>query len=149
MKNIGGEFIIELADEELILRNQFTTIGAQQVYRAAFWQESLSWWVGLCAHNPADTVALESLGEPDGSNGYVRQNLAGNVSNWPTVSVVNGETYVESRQFTFPATGPYSAYINRLFITDGDSVIAISSALPDGLQIISADFTSRYRLYLR
>ena len=149
-ERIGGEFILQLpSGGELVLQNQFTIIGIQQVLRAAFWQEELDWQIGLCAHNPASSIPLAAINEPSGANGYLRQSMFGNLSNWPEMGVINGESFVQSRDFTFVATGAYDLAVNRLFITDGTQVIAVSSALEGGLQYVDSDLTTRYRLYFR
>ncbi len=140
-----GEFHIG----DRVVPNHFTTIGAQQVLRAAFYHDMLQWYVGLCSANQSDTIQLTTLGEPDATNGYARQDLLLNETNWPIISIVNGESYIESRAFTFTASGPYSEVVNRMFITDGTYVIAISSPLYGGLQTISANLTTKYRLFLR
>src|SRR5688572_17355951 len=101
---IGGEFIIidPVTRVEHIVPNRFTIIGIQQVLKAAFWNQDLTWQVGLCNVNPSDTLQLAQIGEPEEENGYVRQSLPLNNTNWPTISIVNGESYVETRLFTFP-----------------------------------------------
>lgn len=146
-----GEFQLHKACGDVLrIPNQFTVIGMQQIVRAAFWKTDYTWHIGLCAHNPADDIALYSVDEPTiGVNGYQRQELHLDSGNWPTIGVVNGETYVESAPFTFIATGAYDKMTNRMFITDGEQVIAISSALPGGLAAVSANLTSAYRLYFR
>lgn len=146
----AGEFIItDRAWNEHVFPNQFTIAGAQQVMLAAFRQEQLNWFVGLCAHNPGDNIALPNVQEPSGLNGYARVALPGDSTNWPTIGQINGETYVESRNFTFVSTGPYDIATNRLFITDGTSVIAVSSPLEGGIGFVEADVTTKYRLWFR
>lgn len=146
----GGEFIrTDRFGNEHVYPNQFTIIGAQQVLKGAFWGEAHDWFVGLCAHNPADSIALTSINEPSALNGYVRQAMTLNVSNWPTVGTVNGESYVETREFTFNLSGPTSIPVNRLFLTDGDYVIAVSSPIGEGIGYLSEPYTNKYRLYLR
>ena len=143
-----GEFII--GDGGYKVSNQFTIFGMQSVLRSAFQGNKLPWYIGLCAHSPADTLALSSLGEPSIANGYDRQLLPLTIAHWPTLGNVNGESYIESRQFTFPITAPLDVQVNRLFITDNTQVIAISSPIMDGgLQLLTAAFTTRYRLYFR
>lgn len=130
--------------------NQFTIIGVQAVIRAAFWQEPIDWYVGMCAHNQADSISLASVQEPGPTNGYVRQHLEGDLTNWPTIGLINGESYIESRPFTFPGPGPYDVATNRMFLTDGANVIAISGPRPEGeLSFDPLPVNTRYRLYFR
>jgi hypothetical protein len=146
---IAGEFII--ADEEgneHVVPNQFTTIGIQQVLKSAFWAQVPHWYMGLCAHNPGDSIPLISINEPVG-NGYSRQDLAFGITNWPTIGNINGESYIQTRDCTFALTGPTSVEVNRLFITDGEYVIAISAAMQGGLQNLNGNVTQKYRLYFR
>lgn len=148
---VSGEFQILDKRTQLIrvVPNHFTILGMQQLLRAAFWHEELEWLVGLCNANQADSLQLALVGEPDATNGYARQNLLLNTTNWPTISIVNGESFVESREFTFTATGAYSESVSRMFLTDGEHVIAVSSPIFGGLQIMDEDFVNKYRLYFR
>jgi hypothetical protein len=147
---IGGEFILTDEDgNEHVFPNQFTIAGMEQVVNAAFRSTLLNWFIGLCAHNPGDNIALVNVQEPSGLNGYARKAMPGDATHWPTIAQINGETYVESQAFTFIATGPYDIATNRLFVTDGTSVIAISSPVPQGLGYQSVNYTTKYRLYFR
>ena len=150
MKFPQGEFRIQLPDGcEHVVPNQFTTIGMQQILRRAFWGDALTWYAGLCAKNPGDVIPLNLINEPAVLNGYDRQTLPLDINNWPTINQVNGESYVETRDFTFNLSGATSIQVNRLFLTDGNYVIAISSAFQAGLQFLSTPLTTRYRLYFR
>jgi len=142
---IHGGFMIG----DLWVPNQFTIIGIQQVIQAAFRQVPLDWYVGMCAHNQADSISLVNIQEPSGANGYARQHLEGDETNWPNIGVVNNESYIESRPFTFPGPGPYDLATNRMFLTDGSQVIAISSPRPEGLSTDPLPDNTRYRLYFR
>ena len=150
-----GEFEVKFTTKSgvayrRIVPNQFTIFGMQSVIKAAFQGVTGLWYMGLCAHNPADILALQSLGEPKNANGYVRQQLPLTSAHWPTVSNVNGESYVESRQVTFPISADLDTEVNRLFLTDGTQVIAISSPFDSGgLQLLNSPLTTRYRLYFR
>ncbi len=149
---IRGEFEISgLGPETIRVPNQFTTVGMQQVLKAAFWQQPSNWWIGLCAKNPADAIALASMNEPTiGVNLYARQSTIMNQLNWADIGVINGESYVESRELVFPyGAGPYDKAFNRLFITDGALVIAVSAAIDGGVQVNTAQINTRYRLFFR
>jgi len=150
MKNVGGVFLITLKNGDLYtVPNQFTIAGMQQVLAAAFHQIPFEWEVGLCAHNPADSIALPNVVEPTSANGYARQTLNGDSGDWPLISTVNGESYVESREFEFTATGAYDSPTNRLFLTDGVNVMAISSPISDSLNYVEENLATKYRLYFR
>jgi hypothetical protein len=150
---LTGEFIILQKDgTERVIPNQFTTIGMQQVLKAAFWEIPATWYMGLCAHNPADAIPLANINEPTvGVNGYARAVLPLNAINWPAIGTVNGESYVETRDVTFVVTADemYDIQINRLFLMDGANVVAISAAMEDGLQFLTENLVTKYRLYFR
>jgi hypothetical protein len=146
---LSGEFILSLpSGDELVIPNQFTTVGMQQVLSSAFQESSLTWYMGLCAHNPGDLVPLASINEPGATNGYARVALPLTLDNWPTLGNVNGESFIETRDCQFIATGNYDTLTNRLFLTDGSAVIAIS-AVTGALGTIFATFSTKYRLYFR
>lgn len=152
-KNLSGEFISADADgNEHIVPNQFTILGMQQVLYAAFWKTPFTWYMGHCAHNPADMLALNAIAEPTiGVQGYQRVAIPMDQYNWPTLGQVNGESYIETRNCDFIVTAAHvwDKQTNRYFITDGTAVIAISSATEEGLVNRSASFTTKYRLYFR
>lgn len=144
---IRGEYEVN----GVIVLNHFTNIGMQTILRAAFWQEPVDLWIGLCAKNPGDAVALSQLNEPTiGVNGYARQAVPMNKLNWAALGLVNGESYVRSRTVVFPFTGaPYDSPFNRLFMTDGTYVISISSPLESGLGPNDEDIATNYTCFFR
>jgi hypothetical protein len=147
---ISGQFEVEYPNGDAhILSNQFTNYGMQALLKAAFWNSRPPWFVGLCARNPGDFVALSDMEEPTVADGYARIPLPLSQGNWPKIGVLNGETYVESYQFTFPISDALDTSVNRLFLTDGTYVIAISSAFPGGFVILDAPLVTRYRLFFR
>lgn len=149
---VRGEFTLDLGEgNALVVPNQFTIYGWQQLLRSAFQGSPTTWWVGLCAANPTDSFGLANIDEPTiGVNGYARQELQMTQPNWPKIGTINGESYIESRQFTFtPDGGPFDRATNRLFITDGIAGVAISSALWTGLIQQEDQLNQHYRLYFR
>lgn len=146
----SGEFVIrEPGGADRIIPNQFTIFGMQSVIKAAFQNQAFLWAMGLCAANPQDAVSLLAINEPTpGVNGYNRQNLPFDTVNWPTIGVINGESYVESRPIIFPISAAITP-VNRLFLTDGAYVVAISSEIPGGMQILAANYPTSYRLWFR
>ena len=149
---ISGEFRIKLrSGDELVLPNQFTTFGMQSVLRAAFWDERDTWYIGLCATIPADNISLSNISEPPiGVDGYARVEMPLNKLHWGVMGNMNGESYVESKIAIFtPDPETEWPAVNRLFITNGAQVIAVSSAFPDGLVNLSEELQAPYRLYFR
>lgn len=150
---ISGEFLLQLdSGDELVLKNQFTIFGMQSVLKAAFWDEHADWWIGLCSAIPADNIPLVGVNEPmQGVDGYERVYMPLNKLYWGVMGNVNGESYVESKVaiFTPDPETEWTPKVNRLFITDGAQVVAVSSAFPDGLQNVAAEIRAPYRLYFR
>lgn len=146
---IRGEYVLIRGDEQIVIPNQFTIFGAQLMLRAAFWGSRPALKLGLSGRNPDDTLQLAGMQEPSGANGYLRINLPMDDINWPIIGSINGESFVESREFTFELTGAVDVPVNRFFITDGVQVVSVSSAFKSGLQLYSAPITTKYRLYLR
>lgn len=138
--------------EVITIPNQFTVYGMQRVLKAAFWNEKVNWYMGLCARNPDDFISMDSLNEPTiGVNGYQRQLVPMTAIGWPEIGVVNSESYVESLPFSFTAVGgSFDKLINRLFFTDGDYVLSVSAAMPGGLRAITnSTYSSQYRLFFK
>lgn len=130
--------------------NQFTLMGAESLLRSAFWRLAQTWHVGLCASIPADRLTLEDVVEPTiGLNGYNRLAVPLTQANWPNLSQSVGEVLIESRNLTFPLEGPIDVGVNRLFITDGQVVIAVSTPFADNLQILSEPYQTQYRFFFR
>ena len=146
---IRGEYSVRIGDgPERIIPNQFTIVGMQTIMKAAFWQIIPSLHIGLCNNNIASMLSLAAIQEPDEVDGYARQPVPMNQVNWPVISSVNGESYVESREITFPLTGGVSTPVGRLFITDGTHVISISSEFMDGVQVYEDPIITKYRLFI-
>lgn len=146
---IRGEYSVRIGDgPERIIPNQFTIVGMQTIMKAAFWGIRPDLYIGLCNNNIASMLSLASIQEPDEVNGYARQIVKMNQVNWPVISSVNGESYVESREVTFPLSAGLSTPIGRLFITDGTHVISISSEFMDGVQVYATPIITKYRLFI-
>lgn len=129
--------------------NLFTLVGWNQLLLAAFQGVAFEWDVGLCNTTPAvDGLTLAGIGEPTGASDYARQSLDAGDTNWPDVDEIENTPFVRSREFTFPASGEYSAPVTRLFMTDGVDVISVSSAFAEST-LFDAPSTHRYTLYFR
>lgn len=147
---IHGEYAIKIGNGAWkTVPNQFTIYGMQTLLRAAFWQVTPVLAMGLCGRNPGSMIALASAQEPSAVNGYARQAVPMNQVNWPVLSSVNGESYIESREVLFPLTGAVDVPVNRLFLTDGIQILSISSELEDGLSLYDEPIATKYRLFSR
>lgn len=130
-------------------KNIFTIAGWAQILAAAFQGADFSWEVGLCSATPSPEIDIDTIGEPDSSGGYLRQALVQGETDWPEIGVVENESYVLSKEFTFPSSGEYSVAVRRLFMVDAeDNVISVSSAFPEAI-LFDEPSLHRYRLYFR
>jgi hypothetical protein len=163
---LRGEFI---RGDGRILPNNITSRGAQRILSRAFSQldgttvvdPSLEInYIALGKGVYTPTVAFADLGEPTvGVGGYAREVIPFGATGW-TQAQLNGEWYVESKQFGFAVTSAYDKPVNRLILTgasgaDVNSVgtpwavsspfdeLTIDASTPDILR------TFKYRLYLR
>lgn len=143
---VRGEYVLS---NGLVIPNHFTTIGLQQMVQAAFQQKDYTWYMGLCAHVPADSVALADINEPASENGYARQALPLTKTNWPTTGVLNNQVFIQSKVVTFPITAELATEVTRLFLTDGTYVISISSPIIDSPLILDDEYSAEYRLFFR
>lgn len=149
---IRGQFLIKREGEpEVWIPNQFTHVGVTGVLQSAFRNNTMgTLYVGLCTLNPADSIQIGAdMGEPANENGYARQPLLRNNVDWLAPVTIGGEVYIQSKPVTFTVTAPYLRAVNRLFLTNGTDVYAISSPLVGGMQFLAANLTTQYRLYLR
>lgn len=144
----------------LVIPNNVTKFGCETILTTAMRDAAVTFYVGLCSAVYDPELQIEDMDEPTiGVNGYARQALARNSTDWPTLSELNDEAFLESKELVWAAVGgEFSEAITRMFITTtlagvtGD-VFALSAALPDELIIDEdtdlADRTFTYRLYMR
>jgi hypothetical protein len=133
---LRGEFIRK--SDGLVIPNNVMTYGVRTILRAALRNEAITLHAALANCNPDSELAAEQLNEPTiGVNGYARQVIARSNVGWPVYSSLNGETYLETAAFVFAAAGGnFDKPVNRLAIidhltqTNGQIVVALSSALP-------------------
>jgi hypothetical protein len=154
---LRGEFI---RGDGLVTPNNLTLYGAGKLLEAALQNDALSLYMGLCTAVPAYGLRQQDIVEPTiGVNGYARQALAQDSTDWPTTGSLNNEAYIESKVLTFAASGGnFSSTFTRLFLgfsldaLTGD-IFSLGSALPAPLLItpttLLADRQYKYRLYLR
>ena len=116
-----GQFIIMLpGGDEIILPNTIVEEGAEAYLARIFQNASITgFFVGLCDQGPVHTDTLTSIStEPTiGVNGYARQALVQNGTDWPTILTQNEETSIESKQVDFTASGgDFDTAHSRLFL---------------------------------
>lgn len=155
---LRGEFI---RGDGLVIPNNIMTYGIEQILRWALQGDSPQLHMALADCNPTPGLLIQSLGEPTiGTNGYARQPLAQNNTDWPTTGTLNGEFYIESKAVVFTASGgnfsvpvTRTALVNSLAATTGQLVVALSNPFPASLLITpttpEVERTFKYRIYGR
>lgn len=151
-----GEFV---RGDGLILPNNIMTYGVESLFRWALQNTGYALHMALADCNPTPLLAASDLNEPTiGVGGYARQSIARG-GGWPTTGQVNGETYFESEEITFPATDAYSGVVSRLCLINhasqitGQIVVALSTPFGTDVQIDETtpveQRTFKYRIYGR
>ena len=155
---LRGEFV---RGDGLVIPNNITTYGAGQILSAAFRSDALTLHIGLANCNPHPLLNLNQLNEPTiGVNGYARQTIGQDSTDWPTIGSLSGETYFETRAFIFEPTGagfdkPITrpVIVNHATATVGLLVVAVGSALPEEVTLLPATDvalrTFKYRIFAR
>ncbi len=153
-----GEFV---RGDGLVIPNNITTHGATQILTAAFRGVDPTLHIGLANCNPHPLLNLNQLNEPTiGVNGYARQSINSDNTDWPTIGSLSGEVYFETRPFIFTPTGSgFDKAITRPVIvshaTDvaGLKVVAVGSALAEEIKLLSSTDvalrTFKYRIFAR
>lgn len=144
----------------LVIPNNVTRFGCETLLKMALRDDAATLFVGLASGVFDPDLQIEDLTEPTiGVNDYNRIAIGRNAIDWPTLSELNGEAFLESKELVWEAVGgEFDAAITRMFIcttlagATGD-VFALSAALPTELIIdedtLEADRTFTYRLYMR
>lgn len=144
----------------LVIPNNVTTAGTLAILNLAFRGTNDTLWIGLCEAVYEPDLLIQDVDEPTlATNGYVRKELQANLTDWPTAGELNGETYIESKDLIWVASGgAFDHAISRMFASFEESalvgdVFALSAALPESITIDEdtppENRTFRYRLYLR
>ena len=154
-----GQFIITAPGfDEFVLPNTITAEGAE-VFLGAIFQATVpvGFYVGLCDQVPdnADVLA-DIITEPTiAVNGYARVNLAQNGTDWPVIDTQNGESYVESKQCDFTASGgAFDDDHTRLFICSVatgfvGTLYSYSAALASALTVADGvTWSAKYQMFL-
>ena len=153
-----GQFNIILPNgDKIIVPNTIVEEGAE-AYLARLFQGSAitGFFVGLCNQGPDHTDTLVDITtEPTiGVNGYARQALAQNGTDWPTISTQNEESFIQSKQVDFTAAGgDFDAAHSRLFlcsVVSGAGILyAYSAALTLPTTVLDTQtFSAQYQLFL-
>lgn len=154
-----GQFNIILPNgDKIIVPNTIVAEGAE-AYLARLFQGSAitGFFVGLCDQGPAHAdVLVDITTEPTiGVNGYARQALAQNGTDWPIISTQNEESFIQSKQVDFTASGgDFDAAHSRLFLCSvstgsGGVLYAYSAALQLPTTVLDTEtFSAQYQLFL-
>jgi hypothetical protein len=146
---------------DLVLPNLVTTAGAQEYLRMIFQDVTViaggaNWYVGMMDQAPALSTLLSDLStEPTVTNGYARQPLVRNATDWPTQLTINGRETIRSVVMSFTASGgDFSAAFSRFFLTDQASgtagvLYAVSGPRDSALLVLDGETVQvGYRTYL-
>ncbi len=153
-----GEFIIlQPNGNEIILPNTIVAEGTEEYLKRIFQGASITgFFVGLCDQGPTHGDVLTSVtSEPTiGVNGYARQALVQNGTDWPIINTANEETSIESKQIDFTASGgDFDNAHSRLFlcsvVSGAGLLYAYSAALQVATLVLDTEtFSAKYRMYL-
>ncbi len=153
-----GEFIILQPDgNEIILPNTIVAEGAEAYLARIFQNASITgFFVGLCDQGPVHSdVLVDITTEPTiGVNGYARQALVQNSTDWPLIDTQNEESFIESKQVDFTASGgDFDNAHSRLFlcsVVSGAGILyAYSAALQVATLVLDTEtFSAKYQMFL-
>lgn len=154
-----GQFIITPPDgKQIIIPNTIVAEGAEDMLARIFQGASITgFYVGLCDQVPdnADTLSDITTEPTIGTNGYARVNLAQNGTDWPTIDTADGESYIESKQCDFTASGgDFDAAHTRLFICSVatgfvGTLFSYSAALASSFTVTdTVTWSAKYQMYL-
>ena len=104
--------MITTAGEEALLAALFQGVDTNFVAAGA------NLYLGLCNQTPAKADVMTDIStEPSVANGYARAAIARNITGFPTIEQVNGESRIVSLVLTFTASGgDFSASFTRAFL---------------------------------
>lgn len=159
--NIRGEYIITPPNGgEIILPNTIVAEGAEDFLIDLFQAAAAlpaAFYIGLCDQVPdnADTLSSITTEPTIGVNGYARGVLTRNATDWPTITTAGGESYVESKQVDFTASGgDFDDNHSRLFMCSVATgfvgvLYSYSAALSAAITITSGvTWSAKYRMFL-
>lgn len=153
-----GQFIITRQNgDKLILPNTIVEEGAEAYFARMFQGSAITgYFVGLCDQGPIHADQLADItSEPTiGVNGYARQQLQQNGTDWPTIDTQNEESSIISKQVDFTASGgDFDQAHSRLFlcsVVSGAGILyAYSAALQTATTVLDTEtFSAEYQMFL-
>jgi len=157
-QTIAGCFILSPGTpQERRVNNTIVEAGTDLFLRSLFRAEAMpaAFYLGLTnvayEYADADLTDIE-VGEPVG-NGYARQTLTRNTSDWGAPSLENNAHRVVSKSVTFTASAAWDKTWTRMFLANVASgagiVIALSGALAPQTVLSGAGPTLRYEFWGR
>lgn len=161
MKNspFAGCFILHPGTpQEKRVWNTIVEDGADKFLRSMFRAEATlpaAFYLGLTAStyafDDADLVDIEAE-EPVG-NGYARQTLTRNTSDWGEPTLENNAKRILSKSVTFTASSAWNVAWTRMFLANvasgAGNVFALSGALSPQTVLAGAGPTLRYEFWMR
>lgn len=158
-QNICGVFVLNPGtSHEKRVQNTIVEDGADKILRSVFRAEAtlpVAFYMGLTnatyAFDDADLTDIE-VGEPVG-NGYARQTLTRNTSDWGAPSLENNAMRIVSKSVTFTASAAWDKTWTRMFLANvangAGNVFALSGALSPQTVLSGAGPTLRYEWWAR
>lgn len=158
-QNFAGVFVLNpgRSNEQRIL-NTIVEDGADKFLRSMFRAEATlpaAFYLGLTgasyAFDDADLTDIEA-DEPVG-NGYARQTLTRDTSDWGAPSLENNAMRIVSKPVTFTASSAWNVPWTRMFLANvasgAGNVFALSGALAPQTVLAGAGPTVRYEFWMR
>lgn len=158
-QTIAGVFVLnpDTPHEKRVL-NTIVEDGADKILRSVFRAEATlpaAFYLGLTnatyTFDDADLADIE-VGEPVG-NGYARQTLTRNTSDWGAPSLENNAMRIVSKSVTFTASSAWDKTWTRMFLANvasgAGNVFALSGAIAPQTVLSGAGPTLRYEWWAR
>lgn len=158
-QNIAGVFVLNPGQpNERRIRNTIVEDGAIRIAKLVCRAEATlpaAFHLGLTnatyAFDDADLTDIE-VGEPSG-NGYARQTLTRDTTDWNTPTLENNAVRVVSKEVTFTASAAWDKPWSRMFLANVASgagvVFAISGSFGEQTVLSGAPPTCRYEMWIR
>lgn len=158
-QNIAGVFVLNPGKpNELRIRNTIVEDGAMRFAKSLMRAEAVlpaAYYLGLTnasyEFDDADLTDIEA-GEPSG-NGYARQTLTRDTTDWNTPTLENNAVRCVSKEVTFTASAAWDKTWNRMFlanVANGAGVVfAISGSFGTQTVLSGAGPTCRYEMWIR
>jgi hypothetical protein len=158
-QNICGVFTLNPdTSNEIRVQNTIVEDGADKILRSLFRAESTlpaAFYMGLTsasyAFDDADLTDIEA-DEPVG-NGYARQTLTRNTSDWGVPTLENSAMRITSKSVTFTASSAWNVPWTRMFLANvasgAGNCFALSGALSPQTVLAGAGPTLRYEWWCR